>query len=290
MASLLLGFFFRASWKGKIAILVIGGLLLVLGMCGGPNLLGIGGGTTSSAYSPARMADADTTGRYDHCRTGEDANNDHDCARVAVENSLTQYWDDTLGGDFRPIERLTTFSGGVSTQCGDATSAVGPFYCPADEGIYLDTTFFDEVLEQQLGGPDGGFVEFYVLAHEYGHHISNITGFMSQVTSQDTGPTSQATRLELQADCFAGMWARGAEQQELVEEITDRDIELALAAASAVGDDHIQEQTQGQTNPETWNHGSSAQRMHWFRVGFDGGSFGDCDTFSASEAEVMGGA
>lgn len=290
--ALLMSFFFRASWKGKIAILLIGGLLLLLGMCGGPNLLGLGG----SAYSPTRMADADTTGRYDHCQTGEDANNDHDCARVAVENSLTDYWAGALGGDFRPISALTTFSGSVNTQCGNATSAVGPFYCPADEGVYLDTTFFDEVLERQLGGPDGGFVEFYVLAHEYGHHISNVLGFMGQVRSQQTGPTSEATRLELQADCYAGLWARHATTTEdaagevLILDLSQRDIELAIEAAEAVGDDHIQMKTQGQTNEETWNHGSSAQRKYWFLEGYQNGdgSVGSCDTFAASEAKVRG--
>lgn len=280
----LMSLFVRVGWKGKVAILVVAGLLFGVTMCGGPNILGLGG----TPYSPARVSDAQAgTDRYAHCQTGEDANSDHDCARVAVENSLTDYWAGELGGDFEAISALTTFTGSVSTQCGSATSAVGPFYCPADFGIYLDTTFFDEVLEQQLSGPDGGFVEFYVLAHEYGHHVSNLLGYLGRVTSQETGPQSQATRLELQADCYAGMWAHHATTTEdasgepLIVDLTRSDVDLALEAAAAVGDDHIQQQTQGQTNPETWNHGSSEQRMNWFTVGYEQGSLAACDTFAA---------
>src|SRR6478752_7103338 len=118
------------------------------------------GGGSGSAYDTSRMSD---TGRYEHCKTGEDANNDVDCARVAVENSLYDYWSDTLDG-FEPEKKVETFSGGIGTGCGQATSDVGPFYCPTDQTIYLDTTFFDEVLEKQPGGPDGAFVEPYVLA------------------------------------------------------------------------------------------------------------------------------
>ena len=179
-----------------------------------------------------------------------------------------------------------TFDGSVDTACGGATSDVGPFYCPGDSTIYLDTTFFDEVLEKQLGGPDGGFVEYYVLAHEYGHHIQNLTGQMGRVRTQQ-GPQSDAVRLELQADCYAGMWAQHATSTEdaqgavLISELTDDDIRLAIEAAEAVGDDRIQEKTQGQVTKETWTHGSAAMRERWFRTGFDGGSLRTCDTFAA---------
>ena len=259
----------------------IGGLILVIALVG------------SDPYSPSRLSDADDSGRYDHCQTGEDANEDHDCARVAIENSLTDYWDSELGGKFRAIETLTTFSGGVSTACGNADSSVGPFYCPADDSIYLDTTFFDQVLEDELGGPDGGFVEFYVLAHEYGHHISNLLGFMEQVRTQETGPTSPGVRLELQADCYAGMWAHHATTTEdeagevLIEDLSNQDIELAIEAAEAVGDDRIQKKTQGRVMPESWTHGSSGQRKHWFLVGYESGDLDSCDTFEASEDDVL---
>ncbi|KRB74198.1 peptidase [Nocardioides sp. Root190] len=268
----------------------IGGIILLVVVFVVGRMLGIDfgvGGGASPVYSPTRLSDADDSGRYDDCKTGADANESQDCLRVAVENSLTDFWSDQGIRNWEPISALTTFTGGVSTGCGSATTDVGPFYCPADFGIYEDTTFFDEVFERQLGGPDGGFVEAYVIAHEYGHHISNLLGFMDKVTNQKTGPQSLSTRLELQADCYAGLWAQHATETEdasgevLVEELTDKDIQLALEAAAAVGDDHIQEKTQGQTNPETWNHGSSEQRMNWFREGFEGGTVESCDTFSA---------
>ncbi len=266
----------------------IGGILLVvlfvvLTQCvgGGGGLPGAGSG---GAFDTERMAD---TGRYEGCETGEDANKSADCARVAVENSLFDFWSDELGGDFQPQDALVTFSGSVDTGCGGATSEVGPFYCPSDQRIYLDSTFFDAVLEDQLGGPDGGFVEPYVLAHEYGHHIQNIRGTMGQVRTQQ-GPQSDAVRLELQADCYAGMWTRSATETEdadgnvLLAELSDEDIDLALEAASAVGDDRIQQKTQGQVTEESWTHGSAEQRSRWFRVGLDEGSLDACDTFAAT--------
>ncbi|TWG94721.1 hypothetical protein L615_005400000190 [Nocardioides sp. J9] len=278
---------------GGVVLLVV---LFVVARCAGIDLGlgGGGGGGLGAAYSPSRLSDAEQgTDRYAGCETGEDANRSADCARVAIENSLTDFWSGQRVRGWQPISALTTFSGSVSTACGQASSAVGPFYCPADQGIFLDTSFFDTVLEPELGAPDEPFVEFYVLAHEYGHHISNLQGFMNQVRSQQ-GPTSDATRLELQADCYAGLWAQHATTTEdaagqvLLQELSNADIENALKAAAAVGDDHIQRKTQGQTNPETWNHGSSAQRMHWFRVGYEGGDVAACDTFSASESEVLG--
>ncbi|UMG92431.1 neutral zinc metallopeptidase [Nocardioides sp. TF02-7] len=271
----------------------LGGIVLVIAFVVLAQVTGINP-FAGAAYDPSRLADADDTGRYDHCETGEDANADHDCARVAVENSLTDFWEGALGGDFRPIESLTTFGGSVGTQCGGADSSVGPFYCPADESVYLDTTFFDQVLERQLGGPDGGFVEFYVLAHEYGHHISNLLGFMGQVRTQETGPTSPGVRLELQADCYAGLWTQHATTTEdaagevLLVDLSERDIDLAIKAAEAVGDDSIQRKTQGQVTEESWTHGSAAQRKHWFLVGYEQGDVQACDTFAASEAEVLG--
>ena len=271
----------------------IGGVVLVLVALAvvyfaGGGIPGLGSDGGGSDYATGRLADAQDTGRYDGCKTGADANDSPDCARVAVENSLTDYWADELGSDFRAEEALVTFDGSVDTACGGATSDVGPFYCPGDSTIYLDTTFFDDVLEKQLGGPDGGFVEYYVLAHEYGHHIQNLTGQMGRVRTQQ-GPQSDAVRLELQADCYAGMWAQHATSTEdaqgavLISELTDDDIRLAIEAAEAVGDDRIQEKTQGQVTKETWTHGSAAMRERWFRAGFDGGSLRTCDTFAADK-------
>jgi len=239
-----------------------------------------GGG---GAYDPGRFTD---TGRYEGCTTGDDANESADCARVAVENSLTDFWGDTLGSDFRPEKQIVTFSGSIDTGCGGATSDVGPFYCPTDETIYLDDAFFDDVLVDQLGGPAGAFVEPYVLAHEYGHHISNLLGNLGKVTGE-TGPQSTGVRLELQADCFAGMWTKHATETEdadgnvLLLDLSQADIDNALAAAKSVGDDYIQKRSGGGVNEEVWTHGSSDQRMKWFTIGYTEGTVESCDTFGA---------
>jgi predicted metalloprotease len=267
---------------GGIGGLIIIILFVVLTQC-------VGGGTgglpiPDDSLDSSRLGDAE---RYANCKTGEDANNDVDCARVAVENSLYDYWDGTLGGDFRPEEGLVTFSGSVDTGCGAATSDVGPFYCPPDQTIYLDTTFFEDVLQQQLDGPAGDFVEPYVLAHEYGHHIQNLLGTMGKVKTQQ-GPTSDAVRLELQADCYAGMWAGQATATDdgngeaLITDLSQDDIAQAVAAAKSVGDDRIQDKTTGRVNPKEWTHGSAEQRVRWFMTGYEQNSLDACDTFSAS--------
>jgi len=271
----------------------IGGFILILALvlisqCAGVDLTGGGGAPTSSGsgFDTSRVAgDSD---RYANCKTGADAQEDVDCQRIAVENSMFDFWSDALPSQsstaFQPAS-MVTFTGGVDTGCGAASSQVGPFYCPADSRIYLDTTFFDDVLERQLGGPDGGFVEPYVLAHEYGHHIQNLLGTMGQVRTQQ-GPRSDAVRLELQADCYAGMWARAATETEdaqgqvLISELTQEDVQQAIDAAEAVGDDRIQEKTQGQVTEESWTHGSAEQRAQWFVTGFQQGTLQACDTFA----------
>ena len=250
---------------------------------------GGGGGLGTSAggsLDDSRMANSN---RYASCQTGADANSSSDCARVAVENSLYDYWSDALpaqsGADFEAEQKVETFSGGIGTGCGQATAAVGPFYCPTDQTIYLDTTFFDDVLEQQLGGPDGAFVEPYVLAHEYGHHIQNLLGTMGKVKTQQ-GPTSDSVRLELQADCYAGMWAKAATTTEdedgnvLISELNQQDVQQAIDAATAVGDDRIQQQSGGGVDSDSWTHGSSQQRVAWFTKGYQSGSLDACDTFA----------
>ncbi len=267
---------------GGITGVIVVILFLVLTQC-----LGDGGGgglgTGSGSIDDSRMANTD---RYASCETGEDANKSADCARVAVENSLYDFWSDELGAKFRAEQEVDTFTGATSTGCGQASSDVGPFYCPVDETIYLDTTFFDDVLERQLGGPDGGFVEPYVLAHEYGHHIQNLLGTMGKVKTQQ-GPTSDSVRLELQADCYAGMWTKAATTttdatgQALFASLTDQDIQQAIEAATAVGDDRIQERSGGRVNPEQWTHGSARQRVDWFTTGYRQGDLRACDTFAA---------
>lgn len=274
---------------GGIVLLVV---LFVVARCAGIDLGlggdGGGGGGLGSAYSPARLSDQQRgSDRYANCKTGEDANNSADCARVAVENSLTDYWQSELGGKFRPEQAVVTFTGSVDTGCGGATSDVGPFYCPTDETIYLDTTFFRDVYEGQLGGKDAPFVEAYVLAHEYGHHISNLLGYMTEASRRgQQGPQSGSVRLELQADCYAGLWANHAESTEdasgekLLLDLSQQDIDEALDAAKTVGDDYIQKRSGGRVDEEAWTHGSSEQRQKWFMVGYEQGSLDACDTFA----------
>ena len=263
---------------GGIGVVILVILVLVLSQCLGS------GGASAGSLDDSRMGNTD---RYAGCKTGEDANKSADCARVAVENSLYGYWSDELGGKFQAEKEVDTFSGSTSTGCGPATSDVGPFYCPVDQTIYLDTSFFKDVLQRRLGGPDGGFVEPYVLAHEYGHHIQNLLGTMGKVKTQQ-GATSGSVRLELQADCYAGMWARSATTtndatgQALFSSLTDQDIQQAIQAATAVGDDRIQQRSGGRVNPEQWTHGSAEERVRWFTTGYQQGSLDACDTFSAS--------
>ena len=242
-----------------------------------------GGGSGTGAGGPEQ-----TTDRYEQCLSGADANKSADCARKAVELSLEGYWAKVLpqqtGKQLQPTQ-IKTFTGGVATSCGNASADVGPFYCPTDQIIYLDTTFFEDVLEGQLGGKGGDFVEPYVLAHEFGHHIQNLLGTMSQVRTQQ-GPTSDSVRLELQADCYAGMWTRGAtgttdsKGVQIFESIDEADITEALDAAKTVGDDRIQKMGGGDVNPEQWTHGSSEERMRWFTTGYNATSIKQCDTFA----------
>ena len=277
---------------GGLGGLIIIILFIVLTQCTG---LGTQGGPSlpNDSLNTSRIGGADT-GRYDNCQTGADANSSADCARVAVENSLVSYWSKALpqqsNATFHPEAGLDTFSGQTQTGCGAATSDVGPFYCPVDETIYLDTTFFQDVLQQQLGGPAGDFVEPYVIAHEFGHHIQNLLGTMGQVKTQK-GPNSDSVRLELQADCYAGMWTKNATStsdsggQPLIQDLSDTDIQQAIAAAKSVGDDKIQQTTQGRVNPEQWTHGSADARVKWFMTGYQQGSLQACDTFSPATVE-----
>jgi predicted metalloprotease len=279
---------------GGLGLVVIIVVILLLKACGGVDLTGAVSGAGASGYSTSRFQ-GDTT-PYQGCTTGQDAN-DHPttCGVVAVENSLVDYWRSTLpqqapSATFRPEAGIVTFTGSTSTGCGQASSATGPFYCPTDQTIYFDPSFFREILQKQLHGPSGAFVEPYVIAHEFGHHIQNLLGTMGKVKTQQ-GPNSDSVRLELQADCYAGMWARSATQTQdsqgnvLIQDLTDQDIQQAIAAAKSVGDDTIEKETTGQVNPEQWTHGSSAARVHWFGVGYQNGTLDACNTFNGQNVE-----
>jgi uncharacterized protein len=215
------------------------------------------------------------------CETGADANERQDCRIVGVSQSLDEYWADAFAaqGD-RNFQQpgVVLFSDGVNTQCGAATSAVGPFYCPLDQTIYIDLGFYEQ-LETQFGAQGGPFAEMYVMAHEYGHHVQNLLNLLEQ--GRDAGAEGGAVRTELQADCFAGVWGTNAVETGFLEPLTREQINQALDAASRIGDDRIQTQTQGQVNPETWTHGSAEQRQEWFSTGLEAGSADACDTFGA---------
>ena len=219
----------------------------------------------------------------EECRTGADANERQDCFIVGVVNSAQEFWDGVFerSGEQYAYADTVFFTDQVQTACGGATSQVGPFYCPADQLVYIDLGFFDD-LQSRFGAGEAPFAQAYVIAHEYGHHVQNLTGVLDRIGSDRQGPESRAVRAELQADCYAGVWAANAVDTGLIEQLTQADINAGLDAASAIGDDRIQEQTQGQVSPETWTHGSSEQRRRWFSRGYEEGRPAACDTFSGS--------
>ena len=198
--------------------------------------------------------------------------------------------EDTWGELFRQMGRqyqrphLVLFSGAVQSACGFAQAAVGPFYCPGDKKVYIDLSFYRD-LRDRIGAP-GDFAQAYVIAHEVGHHVQNLLGIAERIHSAQgrrgqTEANALQVRMELQADCLAGVWASNAQRARQILEAGD--IEEGLNAASAIGDDRLQRQSQGRVVPESFTHGSSAQRVRWFKRGIETGDPGQCDTFTASK-------
>ncbi|MCX5045289.1 neutral zinc metallopeptidase [Aldersonia sp. NBC_00410] len=263
---------------GGLIVLV---LFVLLG--GDPSSL-LGSDAGAGTYGQA------STETLEQCETGADANANVNCRVAFTAASLDSVWsaelDSQSGTGYLPPE-VTLFSGSVATGCGNATRAVGPFYCPTDQTAYFDTAFFDELV-QRFGSSAGPLAQEYVVAHEFGHHLQNQLGDIGRSQVDPRGAASASVRTELQADCYAGVWAHYADKtpapnssEPFLEPLSDADVADALSAAAAVGDDRIQQSATGRVDPEGWTHGSSEQRQRWFLSGYRTGELAACDTYSA---------
>ena len=263
----------RSVGLGTVAIAVVAGWIFGINPL---TMLGILSGGDPSAGPPATQAPA-------HAPPA----NDREAAFVSTvladtEDVWTQLFQQAGGHYQRP--RLVLFRGSTSTACGMGQSAMGPFYCPSDQKVYIDLAFY-ETLKRQLGAP-GDFAQAYVIAHEVGHHVQNLMGVHEKVEQRrsrlsEAQSNALSVRVELQADCFAGLWGHHANNARQILE--SGDVEEALNAASRIGDDALQRQSRGQVVPESFTHGTSAQRVAWFRRGLESGRVQDCDTFQTRQ-------
>ena len=266
----------KLAGGGVVGLIVAVAFLFVMSSCQN--------GTAPTATSPQSQSGAlSASDLKASCKTGADADTKVECRAVATINSVQAYWAAALSGNRTSYRKAQTvlFSGSTRSACGTANAQTGPFYCPADETVYLDLGFFDQ-LRRDFGAQGGPFAEAYVLAHEYGHHVQHILGYDTLVGRDRQGPKSGSVRLELQADCFAGVWARNAVKTGYLTSITQADIADGLDAASVIGDDRIQQAAGQRVSPESFTHGTSAQRQKWFSTGYQTGDPNKCDTWKTS--------
>jgi predicted metalloprotease len=264
----------------------IGGvLILLLGYCalsymGGGGGLGVGG--SGPAVAPQQQGSGATNDAAQACAT--EPTKRFSCQVLAnTEDAWTKLFA-AKGQRYQPAG-MDFYAGGGNSGCGAAQSAMGPFYCPTDNKIYLDTSFFEEM--QTKLGASGDFAQAYVIAHEVGHHIQNLTGVLEQANAQQRRLSSREgnaiqVRVELQADCYAGVWAAHAKDEQGRAAMEPGDVEEGLRAAQAIGDDTLQRKSQGRVVPESFTHGSAAQRTAWLRRGLESGDPAACDTFSGA--------
>jgi predicted metalloprotease len=266
---------------GKLGI---GGFIVVLllSLVFHRNFFALLGGGGATAGAPAGASAGASGGQAPLYESPEEKNQVQFVTFVL--NDVQDTWAKTFAQNGKTYRhaKLVLFRDGVSSGCGSAQTQMGPFYCPADEKVYIDLAFYKELKDRF--GASGDFAQAYVIAHELGHHVQNLLGISGKVEQAQQAHSGEArplsVKLELQADCLAGVWGHSTQQRDI---LAPGEVNDALNAASAVGDDRIQKETTGRVNPETWTHGSAAQRAHWFQTGFDSGTIESCNTFSANQ-------
>ena len=275
----------NAAIAGGGAVGVLGIIALIAGPLLGIDLTGLLGG----GAAPGGGSEPAGGSVIENCDTGQDANANVDCRMAGAQVALDAFWGENVEGYSAP--QMVVVDGATNTACGTASNAVGPFYCPPEQTVYIDPTFF-QLMQQQFGASAGNLAQLYIVGHEWGHHIQYITGDMERYPNNGTGPGSNGVRMELQADCYAGAWiGRMTEQTDADGDPyliapTEAEIRDALNAASTVGDDHIQEQSSGTVNPESWTHGSSESRQRWFAEGYQNGLGVCAQTFTLAEGDL----